>query len=68
MASLLAQFQQSQQSQSQDMSPKNMPSKNTPIKDTPKKGEQMPSKKLLMPDKTAELPIKKQQTGSLSSE
>ena len=37
------------------------------IKDTPKKGEQMLSKKLLMPDKTAEPPIKKQWTGFLSS-
>ena len=38
-----------------------------PNKDTPKKGEQTPSKKLLMPDKTAEVPIKKQWTGSPSS-
>ena len=68
MASLLAQFQQSQQSQLQDASPKNMPSKNMPNKDTPKKGEQTPSKKLLTPDKTAEPPIKKQWTGSPSSE
>ena len=58
VASLLAQFQQSQHSQLQDASPKNMPSKNTPVKDTPKKGEQMLTKKLLMPDKSAELPIK----------
>ena len=65
VASLLAQFQQSR---SQDASPKNMPSKNTPVKDTPKKGEQMPSKKLLMLDKSAEPPIKKQWTGSPSSE
>ena len=38
------------------------------MKDTPKKGEQMPAKKLLMPDKSAELPIKKQWTGSPSSD
>ena len=42
--------------------------KDTPKKDTPKKGEQMPSKKILMTDKSAELPIKKQQTGSPSSD
>ena len=65
VASLLAQFQQSQ---SQDTTPKNMPSKNTPVKDTPNKGEQMPGKKLLMPDKSAKLPIKKQWTGFPSSE
>ena len=68
VASLLAQFQQSQQSQLRDASPKNGLSKNTPMKDTPKKGEQMLAKKLLMPDMSAELPIKKQQTGSPSSE
>ena len=50
-----------------------MPSKNTlvkdtPKKDTPKKGEQTPAKKLLTPDKSAELPVKKQQTGSPSSD
>ena len=39
-----------------------------PVKDTPRKGEQMPAKRLLMPDKSAEPPIKKQQTGSPSSE
>ena len=32
----------------------------TPTKETPQKGEQMPSKKGLMPDTTAEPPIKKQ--------
>ena len=42
--------------------------KDTPKKDTPKKGEQMPAKKLLMPDKSAEPPIKKQRTGSPSSD
>ena len=67
-ASLLAQFQQSQLGQLRDASPKNTLSKNTPVKDTPKKGEQTPSKKLLTPDKSAELPIKKQWTGSPSSD
>ena len=38
------------------------------MKDTPKKGEQTPSKKILMPDKSAELPIKKQWTSSPSSD
>ena len=65
MASLLAQFQQSR---SRDASPKNTPSKNTLVKDTPRKGDQMPAKKLLMPDKSAEPPVKKQWTGSPSSE
>ena len=65
VASLLAQFQQSP---SRDVSPKNTLSKNTPVKDTPKKGEQMPGKKLLMPDKSAEPPVKKQWTGSPSNE
>ena len=50
------------------MSLKNTPSKNTPVKDTPKKGEQMLAKKLLMPDKFAEPPVKKQRTGSPSSD
>ena len=45
-----------------------MPTKNTPVKDTPKKGEQMLAKKLLMPDKSTELPVKKQQTSSPSSD
>ena len=45
-----------------------MSSKNTPVKDTPKKGEQTLAKKLLTPDKLAELPVKKQWTGSPSSE
>ena len=45
-----------------------MPSKNTLVKDTPKKGEQTPAKKLLTPDKSAEPPIKKQRTGSPSSD
>ena len=37
-------------------------------KDTPKKGEQMPAKKLLMPDKSTEPPVKKQWTSSPSSD
>ena len=41
--------------------------KDTPKKDTPKKGEQTPGKKILMPDKSTELPVKKQRTGSPSS-
>ena len=76
MASLLAQFQQSQQSQqsrSQNASPKGTPAKGTlvkdiPMKDTPKKGEQTADKKILMPDKSTEPPVKKQQTGSRSSD
>ena len=40
----------------------------TPTKETPRKSEQMPSKKDLMPDTTPELPIKKQWTGSPSSD
>ena len=77
VASLLAQFQQSQHSRSQNASPKStptkdtlakdVPTKDTPKKDTPKKGEQMPAKKLLMPDKSTEPPIKKQWTSSPSS-
>ena len=39
-----------------------------PAKDTPKKGDQMPNKKLLTPDKTAEPPVKKLCTSSPSSE
>ena len=42
--------------------------KDTPKKDTPKKGEQTPSKKILMPDKSTEPPVKKQWTGSPSSD
>ena len=78
VASLLAQFQQSQLSPSWNASPKSMltkdtlakdvPAKDTPKKDTPKKGEQMPAKKLLMPDKSTEPPFKKQWTGSPSSD
>ena len=68
VASLLAQFQQSQHSRSRDVSPKNTPSKNTLVKDTPKKGEQTSAKKLLTPDKSTEPPIKKQQTSSPSSD
>ena len=68
VASLLAQFQQSQQSRSWNASPKNTQTKNTLVKDTPKKGEQMPAKKLLMPDKSTELPVKKQWTSSSSSD
>ena len=45
-----------------------MPSKNTPVKDTPKKGEQVPAKKILTPDKSTEPPVKKQWTGSPSSD
>ena len=42
--------------------------KDTPKKDTPKKGEQTQAKKLLTPDKSNEPPIKKQWTGSPSSD
>ena len=41
--------------------------KETPTKETPWKSKQMTSKKGLMPDTTPEPPVKKQQTGSLSS-
>ena len=78
VTSLLAQFQQSQHSRSWNASPKSMPTKDTPVKDvpakdtpkkdTPKKGEQMPAKKLLTPDKSTEPPVKKQWTGSPSSD
>ena len=73
VASLLAQFQQSQQSQSRNASPKGTPAKGTPVKDTPKKdipkkGKQTPGKKILTPDKSTEPPVKKQQTGSPSSD
>ena len=73
VASLLAQFQQSQQSRSRNASPKSTPTKGTlvkdiPMKDTPKKGEQMPGKIILTPDKSTEPPIKKQWTGSPSSD
>ena len=78
VASLLAQLQQSQHSRLWNVSPKNTLTKNTPVKDvsakdtpkkdTPKKGEQTPAKKLLMPDKSAEPPIKKQRTSSPSSD
>ena len=47
---------------------KDTPKKDTPKKDTPKKGEQTPSNKILTPDKSAELPVKKQWTGSPSSD
>ena len=40
----------------------------TPTKETPQKSEQTPSKKNLTPDTTSEPPIKKQWTGSLSSD
>ena len=40
----------------------------TPTKETPWKSEQMPSKKGLTPDTTPEPPVKKQQTGSPSSD
>ena len=40
----------------------------TPTKETPRKSEQTPSKKGLTPDTTPEPPIKKQQTGSPSSD
>ena len=73
VASLLAQFQQSQQSRSQNASPKGRLAKgtlvkDTPKKDTPKKGEQTPGKKILTSDKSTEPPVKKQQTGSPSSD
>ena len=73
VASLLAQFQQNQQSQSWNASPKGTPAKGTPVKDTPKKDtpkkcEQMLSKKIVTPHKSAELPVKKQWTGSPSSD
>ena len=40
----------------------------TPTKETPGKSEQTPSKKNLTPDTTFELTVKKQRTGSLSSD
>ena len=40
----------------------------TPTKETPWKSEQMPSKKGLMPGTTPEPPVKKQWTGSPSSD
>ena len=42
--------------------------KDTPKKDTPKKGEQTLGKKILKPDKSTKPPIKKQRTGSPSSD
>ena len=42
--------------------------KETPTKETPRKSKQMPSKEGLMPDTTPEPPVKKQRTGSLSSD
>ena len=42
--------------------------KETPTKETPWKSEQTPSKKGLTPDTTPEPPVKKQQTGSPSSD
>ena len=42
--------------------------KETPRKETPRKSEQTPSKKGLMTDTTPEPPVKKQRTGSLSSD
>ena len=51
-----------------DVPTKDTPKKDTPKKDIPKKGEQMPAKKLLMPDKSTELPVKKQWTGSPRSD
>ena len=73
VASLLAQFQQSQLILSRNASPKGTltkgtPVKDVPMKDTPKKGEQMPGKKILTPDKSTEPPVKKQRTGSPSSD
>ena len=47
---------------------KDTPKKDTPKKDTPKKGEQTPGKKILTPDKSTELPVKKQRTSSPSSD
>ena len=40
----------------------------TPTKETPQKSEQTPSKKDVMPDTSFELPVKKQRTGSVSSD
>ena len=75
MAALMEQFQQSH---SCNASPLKMPVKNTPMKNTPAKaapvknmpvkGDLAPSKKVLTPDQTIEPPIKKQHTGSPSSE
>ena len=45
-----------------------MPVKDTPVKDMPAKGDLAPSKKVLTPDQSVEPPIKKQCTGSPSSE
>ena len=42
--------------------------KETPTKETPWKSEQTPSKKGLTPDTTPKPPVKKQRTGSLSSD
>ena len=41
--------------------------KNTPVKSTPSKDDSMPSKKVLTPHHTIELPVKKQQNSSPSS-
>ena len=64
MATLMAQFEQSH---SRGLSPKNTPTKDTPIKDKGR-GRMMPTKKMLMPNNTVEPPVKKQHTGSPSSE
>ena len=66
MAALMAQFQQSC---SHNVAPiKNTQTNITPIKNTPSKVEPMPGKKILTPDHTMELPVKKHQTSSPSSE
>ena len=82
MAALMAQFQQHHDSLSREATPHGTPEKvplmvpvafGTPGKaatpeETPQKSEQMPSKKGLMPDTTPEPPVKKQRTGSPSSD
>ena len=64
MATLMAQFKQSR---SHGLSLKDTLTKNTPVKDGGR-GDPMPTKKMLTPDGAVELPIKKQHTGSPSSE
>ena len=75
MATLMEQFQQSHSHNASSIKTpvkntpvKNMPVKDTPVKDTPVKGDLTPSKKVLTPDQTVELPVKKQHTSSPSSE
>ena len=64
MATLMVQFKQSC---SRGPSPKNTPTKDTPTKDKGR-GRLTPTKKMLTPDNTVEPPVKKQHTGSPSSE